>query len=356
MFQEFGPDARALLGVIAFFPQGVNENNPGWLFPTISNGTDILDGFCVLSLAYRINGFITMLAPLRDYLSPEDPKLSPLLCTAKERYFVRISVDIDPDTPSFGETEWITSEDVNVEHLLDVFTTIDDSDSIWDACSNFMRHLYWHKKRLTVLTPKIKGLPDGHYGKPECLIELSRLFYSVGNHMERKRLLTHALRLKREQGHDGGVAWALWQLSNANRLVDRKEGIRQMKEALEIYERLNSPLEQTQCLIDLARLLCEDGQFDAAEGAVSRAIDLIPENGNQFLVCRSHHLLGEIYRSKRRAREAVHHLEAALRIASSFNWHDALFRINYTLTMLSLDEDRLDDAHAYIKRQTVHSQ
>jgi hypothetical protein len=66
-----------------------------------------------------------MLAPLRDYLSPRDPKTSSLLCATKERYFTRMSVIINPDKPNFGESRWITSEDVNVEHLLDVFTTID---------------------------------------------------------------------------------------------------------------------------------------------------------------------------------------------------------------------------------------
>jgi len=126
LFQDLGPDARGLLGVIAFFPQGIDENNIEWLFPTIPNGTNIFDKFCILSLTYQSNRFITMLAPLRDYLSPTDPGSSSLLCTTKERYFTRLSTFVDPNKPNFvAETQWITSEDVNVEHLLDVFTTID---------------------------------------------------------------------------------------------------------------------------------------------------------------------------------------------------------------------------------------
>jgi hypothetical protein len=182
MFQEFGPDARALLEVVAFFPQGVDENNAIGCFPPSPTGIDILDGFCVLSLTHRSNGFITMLAPLRDYLSPKDPKLSALLCAVKERYFIRMSVDLNPNQPEFGEARWIRSEDVNVEHLLDVFTTIDgDSDDVWDACADFMSHLRWHKNRPTVLRAKIEGLPDDHCCKPKCLYELSRLFGSIGN-------------------------------------------------------------------------------------------------------------------------------------------------------------------------------
>jgi len=89
--------------------------------------------------------------------------------------------------PGFGEAQWITSEDVNVEHLLDVFTAIDaNSENIWVACANFMCHLFWHKPQLVVLGPKIERLLDNHPSKPHCLYHLSQLFGSGGNQVECK--------------------------------------------------------------------------------------------------------------------------------------------------------------------------
>ena len=295
-FRELGPDARNLLGVVAFFPQGVNENNVDWLFPTISDGAKILDKFCILSLAYRTHGFITMLAPLRDHLRPKDPKSSSLLRATKKRYFTRMTVNIDPNKPSFRESQWIKLEDVNVEHLLDVFTTIDaDSGRVWRACINFMRHLLWHKNRLVILKPKIEGLPDDHRSKPKCLYWLSRLFETVGNWVERKRLLTLTLKLQRERGNDRWVADVLADLSRSNwQLGLIEEGIDQAKEASEIYERLGDTEGQAQCSVELAQLLHEDNQFDAAEEAALHAINIFSEKGDQFELCHSHRALGEI--------------------------------------------------------------
>jgi hypothetical protein len=157
-FRELGPDARDLLGIVAFFPQGIDEKNLDWFFPTISNRKTIFTKFRVLSLTHRTNGFITMLAPIRDYLRPQHPKSSPLLLATKDHYFTRLLADeLGPNHPGSEEARWIRSEDVNVEHLLDVFTSIDpNAGDVWDACSHFMWHLHWHKPRQSVLGERSK--------------------------------------------------------------------------------------------------------------------------------------------------------------------------------------------------------
>jgi len=357
MFCELGSDARDLLGIIAFFPQGVNENNLDWLFPTLSNRMSIFDKLCTLSLTYRSNGFAMMLAPLRDYLCPKDPGSSPLLCTIKKHYFRRLSVFIDPDQPGFEEAQWIISEDVNAEHLLDVFTTIDiNSREVWDTCACFIQHLYWYKKRLVILGLKIEGLPDHHPSKPECLLQLSRLFDCVGNHAESKRLRLHTLKLWRERGDVIQVAQALRGICVVNQVLGLyEEGIQQAREALGIAEQLGSILGQAMCLEQLAWSLHGDGQLDAAEEAASRAIDLLLGKREQFVVCKCHRILGKICYSRGETEEAINHFETALRIASPFNWHDQLSQNNYELADLFFKEGRVDEAHTSIKRSKSHT-
>ena len=357
MSQQLGPDARELLGVIAFFPQGVNENNLERLFPTIPNRNTIFDRFCVLSLTYRINGFITMLAPLRDYLRPKDPKASTLLCATRDLYLARLSVAVSPSLPGFEDTRWITSEDVNVEHLLDFFTSAEsDSKEIWDGCNDFMLHLYWHKPRQTLLGPKIEQLPDDHRWKPRGLFEISGLFHSVGNHVEEKRLLVDALKLWREgEDPDYWVARTLKQLAVANQLLGlHEEGVRQAEEASGVFERLGDAAEQAECLSRLARLLLDLKQLDAAEEAAIRSINLL-KKGQESQLCESHRILGHTFRSKGEKEKAIHNYNVALGFAAAFNWHHQLFWVHYSLAMLFLAEGEFNDADVHIEKAKQHA-
>jgi len=219
-----------------------------------------------------------------------------------------------------------------------------------------MDHLYWHKKRLTILGSKTEGLPDDHHSKPGCLFHLSRLFESIGNHAEQKRLLTRTLDLWRERGDDSWVAKTLMDLSNVNKVIGLyKEATQQAKEASEIHERLGDTAEQANCLVFLAQSLCEDGQLDAAEEAALRAIDLLPEEGQQFRVCESHRALGNIYHSKGDTERAIHHFDVAIEIAFPFDWHENLFWLHFELAGLFRDEDRFDDAHAHLEHAKLHT-
>ena len=357
MFNELGPDARGLLGVIAFYPQGIDENNIDWLFPTISNRTRIFDKFCILSLTYRSDGFITMLAPLRDHFRPKDPSLSPLLITTKACYISRMSARLDPNLPGFNDVRWIVSEDVNVEHLLDIFASIDlDSNDIWNACINFMDHLSWQKPRKTILGRRIEGLPDNHHSKPECLFLLGTLSGLIGNYAEATLLLKDALKLERERENDMRVAIVLKDLSMANLTLGcYEEGIHQAREALGIYGRLGITVGRARCLKALARLLRSDGQLNAAEEAIVESINLLPEKGEEDEACRSHRVLGDICRSKGEKQKAIYHYEVALGIASTFDWRPSLFRIHLSLALLFLDEDELDDAQVHTERAKSHA-
>ena len=355
-FHSLGSHARDLLGVVAFFPQGIDEKNLDWLFPAISNIRNIFDGFCVLSLTYRGNGFVTLLAPIRDYLGPQDPLSSPLLCGTRDHYFSRLSVNLDPNKPGFEEARWFASEDLNVEHLLDVFISIDKNvDNVWEACLRFVQHLFWYKPRQTVLRPRIEGLPDNHPHKPKCLFMLSLLFREFGNDREQKKLLVHALELQRQQGDDFEVAQTLEMLSDANRVLGFfEEGIGEAREALEIYERIGNTVWQGECLNKLTWLLLDDKQLDAAENAATRAIDLLPEE-EEFLIVQLHRGLGKIHYSQGRKEEALRHFNIALGIASPRNWDDQQFWIRFDMAQLFQGERDYDNANAQIERARSHT-
>ena len=174
--------------------------------------------------------------------------------------------------------------------------------------------------------------------------------------MECKRLSTHSLKLWRERGNDCQVARTLRSLSDANRRMNlNEEGIPQAKEASEIFEQLGEVDEQAHSLIILAWLLCQDGRLEAAEETGSRAINLLPEKGEEFLACLGYRVLGYIYRSGGKMKQAVHHFKTALRIASSLDVANQLFWVNYSLAEVFSEQDRVEDAQTHLDHAKSHA-
>ena len=357
MFVGLGSNARELLGVIAFFPQGINEDSVDWLFPSTPNVAKILNKFCMLSLTYRSDGFVTMLVPLRDYLCPKDPLSSPLLCATKEAYFARLPTKSDFFSPPTKETQWILSEDVNVEHLLNILTSIDaNSVGVWRACAGFLYLLRWHKCRQTVLGPKIKHLPDDHHFKFDCSLHLALLLGNIGNHADRKEVLEHIRKLERERGNDYRIALTLTLLAMTNLLLGIvQEGLDQAREAVEIFERIGDIVEHGASLLGLAAALAENHQLHAAEEAGSRALQLLPEKGEEYVACRTHVTLCSIYTDKGEREKSLHHGRIALEIATRFDWEGIIFWVHLSLAKLCLREERFDDAIAHAQQAESHA-
>ena len=145
-FKALGDQAREVLEVIAFFPQGINWKELDWLFPEVTGASNMIDKFCALSLVSRPGHRVTMLAPLREYLRREDSKPGPLIRDVKERYFSRLrpmDENLRPDMPGFSETRWILTEESNVERLLEAFQVL-EPEAVMEAYANFLLHLSWH--------------------------------------------------------------------------------------------------------------------------------------------------------------------------------------------------------------------
>ena len=87
----------------------------------------------------------------------------------------------------------------------------------------------------------------------------------------------------------------------------------------------------------------------------SKAIGLLLGTGELYEFCDRYHPLGKICRSRGETEKTVDYHQAALEIASSFNWHDHLFWNHFYLAQLSFGKNWFDDAHAHTKCPKSHA-
>ncbi|KAH7917698.1 hypothetical protein BV22DRAFT_1052256 [Leucogyrophana mollusca] len=202
---KLGDDARRVMQVAAFLPQGINENALTVLFPAIPHIRCVVDALCRLSLMYRKLGVYTMLSPIRMYISgthqgSDIPSVD--LTHVRKHYYARLARIADEDDGG----AWIGTEDANLERLIahDLSrTTCKDMAVVCRACYDFILQLCWHKPRPIALHSVILGLPDGgrstkfssilkvvrrprlgqalSYGKAHCILILGVLANDLTN-------------------------------------------------------------------------------------------------------------------------------------------------------------------------------
>jgi tetratricopeptide (TPR) repeat protein len=124
---------------------------------------------------------------------------------------------------------------------------------------------------------------------------------------------------------------------------------------LEIFKQMGHTEWEMQTSSDLAMLLLEANQLDAAEDVASHGINLAPEKGQEIFVCRLHRVLGKIFLSKGEKSKATQHFETAIEIGSSFNWHEVLLWTHFDLADMFVKERELDDANFHTEQAKPHA-
>ncbi|KAG9313919.1 hypothetical protein JVU11DRAFT_4691 [Chiua virens] len=179
-----GDDALNILGVIAFFPQGINLNHIEQLFPTIPKISSLVGTLLKMSLVHRSGIFVTTLAPVRLFLLDVFPAAGLMLLVNIRRTYYGSLKAVSREKDSHANL--VMSDHLNMEHLIkyDIGNSPEViRDATSRACRDFLDGLRFHKLRPTSLTPIILSLSEESHAekdtKARCLFALGELYYQL---------------------------------------------------------------------------------------------------------------------------------------------------------------------------------
>ncbi|KAG1764258.1 hypothetical protein EV702DRAFT_1205072 [Suillus placidus] len=184
--QNLGEDGCRVLAIIAFLPQGFNENLASDLLPSLPQVDAICDVLCMQSLVYRQDNFLKVLAPIRHYV--QDSLQAPdSTCLQEIRAFYYRTVNsCSKEHDQYADI--IISDHLNIEQVVAFnLANMDDAEETHDACWQFLWCLERHLPRPTTLTPAISNIvesPSTWRLKARCLSSLARLYDTLSQLVE----------------------------------------------------------------------------------------------------------------------------------------------------------------------------
>ncbi|KAJ8591056.1 hypothetical protein M405DRAFT_860847 [Rhizopogon salebrosus TDB-379] len=173
--QDLGEGGRNTLAVIAFLPQGLNENLAGDLLPSLPQVNAICDVLCTQSLVYRQAGFAKMLAPIRHYVQDSLPPPDPI-CLRDIRAFYYGALG----QQRANSVDVIKSDHINIEHIIALgLTAPHGAEEACGVCFQFLQFLVAIAPRPTSLAPAIFKITENSSTwkrKGTCLFTLGSLY------------------------------------------------------------------------------------------------------------------------------------------------------------------------------------
>ncbi|KAG2079897.1 hypothetical protein BD769DRAFT_1741610, partial [Suillus cothurnatus] len=188
--QDLGKDGLRTLAVIAFLPQGLNEDLASDLLQSLSQVEDVCDVLCMQSLICRQDNFLKMLAPIRHYmrdsLPPPDSTCLQEICA----FYYRTVTSCSAEQDQYADI--IISDHLNIEHVVafKLGCILDDAEETYNACWQFLQCLEWHLPRPTTLTPAISNIVANSNTwslKADCFDALAQLYVALSQLVEASR-------------------------------------------------------------------------------------------------------------------------------------------------------------------------
>ncbi|TFY80245.1 hypothetical protein EWM64_g3769 [Hericium alpestre] len=162
--KKLGDSVLHVLQIIAFLPQGVDRRELGGLFPSLTGASMIVDAVCKQSITYRRDAYVTMLAPVRLYISTTYnsalPQVVPLLAGVRAYYRDRLEICGAVHGKVIDGGAWIIAEDINTERIVTLeLTLLEDVIAACTICTSFLSHIRLHKPRPTAIHALIEAIP-----------------------------------------------------------------------------------------------------------------------------------------------------------------------------------------------------
>ncbi|KAG1883858.1 hypothetical protein F4604DRAFT_1677564 [Suillus subluteus] len=185
--QNLGKDGCRVLAIIAFLPQGLNEDLTSDLLPSFPQVDTICDALCMQSLVYRQDNFIKVLAPIRHYVRDSLQPPDSACLQEIHAFYSRTVNSCSKERDQYADI--IISDHLNIEHVVafSLANIPDDAEETYIACWQFLECLEWHLPRPTTLTPAISNIVENSSSwmlKARCLAGLAQLYGTLSQLVE----------------------------------------------------------------------------------------------------------------------------------------------------------------------------